>query len=119
MAGIHIGSGVYTGPRVYITDINHGYERLDEPIGRQLQEARPVTIGDNCWLGTNSVILPGTHLGEHVVVAAGAVVSGQVPGRCVVAGSPARIIRRFNGEVWVSGDDPIPRTPHPRNSVDL
>lgn len=117
--GITIGARVYTGPRVYITDINHGYEKLDEPIGHQLQAARPVTIGAHSWIGTNAVILPGTELGEHVTVAAGAVVSGQVPDRCVIAGSPARIIRRFDGERWVSCDEPTPRSRHPRSSVEL
>jgi acetyltransferase-like isoleucine patch superfamily enzyme len=119
LAGIAIGARVYTGPRVYITDINHGYERFDEPIGHQLQASRPVSIGANSWIGTNSVVLPGTVLGEHVVVAAGSIVSGQVPARCIVAGAPARIIRRFDGETWVSVDEAVPRVRHERGTVDL
>ena len=119
LAGISIGPRVYTGPRVYITDVNHGYERLDEAIGHQLQASRPVSIGANSWIGTNSVVLPGTVMGEHVVVAAGSIVSGQVPARCIVAGSPARIIRRFDGEAWISVDEPVPRTQHGRGTVDL
>ncbi len=119
LAGITIGAHVYTGPRVYITDVNHGYERLDEPIGHQLQASRPVVIGANSWIGTNSIILPGTVLGEHVVVAGGAVVSGQVPTRCIVAGSPARIIRRHDGDAWITVDEPVPRTSHDRGSVEL
>jgi acetyltransferase-like isoleucine patch superfamily enzyme len=119
LAGVTIGAHVYTGPRVYITDVNHGYERLDEPIGHQLQASRPVIVGTNSWIGTNSVVLPGTVLGEHVVVAAGTVVSGQVPPRCIVAGAPARIIRRFDGEAWVAVDEAIPRAHHERGSVDL
>jgi len=119
LSGITIGANVYTGPRVYITDINHGYERFDQPIGHQLQASRPVSISANSWIGTNSVVLPGTVLGEHVVVAAGSVVSGQVPGRCIVAGAPARIIRRFADEAWISVDEAVPRAPHQRGSVDL
>jgi acetyltransferase-like isoleucine patch superfamily enzyme len=117
--GITIGAHVYTGPRVYITDVNHGYERLDEPIGHQLQASRPVTIGARSWLGTNSVVLPGTMIGEHVVVAAGSIVSGQVPDQCIVAGAPARIIRRFDGKTWLAVDEPVPRARHDRGSVDL
>jgi acetyltransferase-like isoleucine patch superfamily enzyme len=117
--GITIGAHVYTGPRVYITDVNHGYERLDEPIGHQLQASRPVTIGARSWLGTNSVVLPGTMIGAHVVVAAGSIVSGQVPDQCIVAGAPARIIRRFDGKTWLAVDEPVPRARHDRGSVDL
>ena len=119
LAGITIGAHVYTGPRVYITDVNHGYEHLDEPIGHQLQAARAVSIGANSWIGTNSVVLPGTTIGEHVVVAAGTVVSGQVPPRCIVAGAPARIIRRFDGNAWISVNEPVPRARHERGSVEL
>lgn len=119
LEGIAIGARVYTGPRVYITDVNHGYERLDEPIGHQLQAARAVSIGDHSWIGTNSVILPGTSLGAHVVVAAGSVVSGQVPDRCVVAGAPAQIIRRHDGERWISERTAIPRERHSTETVDL
>ena len=119
LEGITIGAHVYTGPRVYITDVNHGYERLDEPIGHQLQASRPVVIGARSWLGTNSVVLPGTILGEHVVVGAGSIVSGQVPDRCIVAGAPARIIRRFDGDTWLAVDEPVPRARYERGSVDL
>lgn len=119
LEGIKIGPRVYTGPRVYITDINHGYERLDEAIGHQLQASRPVSIGADSWIGTNSVVLPGTDIGEHVVIAAGSIVSGQVPARCIIAGAPARIIRRFDGDTWISVDEAVPREQHGRGSVDL
>jgi acetyltransferase-like isoleucine patch superfamily enzyme len=101
---IVIGNDVWTGHQVYITDANHGYEDVTEIIGRQLQPARPVSIGDGCWLGHGSTILPGARLGRHVVVAAGAVVSGIVPDFSVVAGVPARVIRRWSpdaGWEWV------------------
>jgi acetyltransferase-like isoleucine patch superfamily enzyme len=65
-----------------------------------------VRIGSGSWLGANVVILPGTQIGEHVVVAAGAVVRGEVPDRCVVAGVPARIVRRWvEGQGWVDEKD--------------
>jgi acetyltransferase-like isoleucine patch superfamily enzyme len=68
-----------------------------------------VRIGSGSWLGANAVILPGTTIGEHVVVAAGAVVRGDIPDHCVVAGVPAKIVRRFvDGEGWVAVGNEVP-----------
>ncbi len=92
---IVLGDDIWTGHYVYITDQNHGYEDVDVPIGTQLWKNEPVEIGSGSWLGHGSVILPGTTIGEHVVVAAGAVVTGDVPANCVVAGVPARVVRRY------------------------
>jgi acetyltransferase-like isoleucine patch superfamily enzyme len=93
---ISIGHDVYTGPYVYITDQNHGYADPDVPIGRQWPVNSAVSVGAGTWLGTGAVILPGSVIGRNVVVAAGSVVRGMVPDRCVVAGVPARIVRRFD-----------------------
>lgn len=102
---IRIGDDTFAGHYVYITDQNHGYEDLDVPIGQQMWRNAPVTIGAGCWLGSGSVILPGATIGRHVVVAAGSVVRGVIPDYCVVAGTPARIIRRHLPELgWVATD---------------
>jgi serine acetyltransferase len=108
---IDIGDDVQTGPYVYITDQNHGYENPDEPIGRQRPVEAAVSIGAGSWLGAHTVVLPGAQLGRHVVVAAGAVVRGQVPDHCVVAGVPARVVRRwFPDQGWVDvGEKTAPR----------
>jgi serine acetyltransferase len=91
---VDIGDDVFTGPYVYITDQNHGYEDPDMPIGRQMPVNNPVEIGAGSWLGAGSIVLPGARIGRNVVVAAGSVVvRGEVPDHCVVAGVPARIIR--------------------------
>ena len=100
---IEIGDDVFTGHFVYITDQNHGYEDLTQPVGVQLWRNAPVRIGSGSWLGHGSVVLPGTVLGRNTVVAAGAVVSGEFPDHCVLAGVPARIVRRHDGEGWVKG----------------
>jgi acetyltransferase-like isoleucine patch superfamily enzyme len=101
---IEIGDDIWTGHYVYITDQNHGYEDLSLPIGVQMWNNAPVSIGSGSWLGHGCVVLPGVRVGEHVVVAAGAVVADDVPDRCVVAGVPARIVRRYvEGEGWVRG----------------
>ena len=83
---------------MYITDQNHGYEDVDRPIARQTQPERPVVIGDGSWLGHGAVVLPGAHIGRHVVVAAGSVVTGVLPDYCVAAGSPARPIKRWSAD---------------------
>jgi acetyltransferase-like isoleucine patch superfamily enzyme len=104
---IVIGDDIQTGPYVYITDQNHTYEDPVEPIGHQWPTESAVRIGSGSWLGANAVILPGAQIGEHVVVAAGAVVRGEVPDRCVVAGVPARVVKRWvEGEGWVEEKDP-------------
>ncbi|HUA96526.1 MAG TPA: acyltransferase [Acidimicrobiales bacterium] len=99
---IEIGNDIQTGPYVYITDQNHSYLDPEQPVGRQWPVEASVRIGSGSWLGANAVILPGTTIGEHVVVAAGAVVRGNIPDHCVVAGVPARVVRQwFVDRGWV------------------
>ena len=97
---VEIGDDVWTGPYVYITDQNHGYEDPDVPIGSQFPVNRPVSIGAGSWLGAGAIVLPGTRIGRNVVVAAGAVVRGDVPDRCVVAGVPAKVVREHTQAGW-------------------
>jgi serine acetyltransferase len=99
---IVIGDDVWTGPNVYITDQNHGYEDVDVPIARQVMPEQGVRIGSGSWLGTGTVVLPGAQVGEHVVVAAGSVVTGTIPSYSVAAGVPAKVIRAYSPEEgWV------------------
>jgi acetyltransferase-like isoleucine patch superfamily enzyme len=93
---VSIGNDVWTGHHVYITDQNHGYEDVALPISRQTQPERPVVIGNGSWLGHGAIVLPGAAIGDHVVVAAGSVVTGTLPDRCVAAGTPARVVRRYD-----------------------
>ncbi|MBO0771949.1 MAG: acyltransferase [Actinobacteria bacterium] len=99
---LEIGDDVWTGPYVYITDQNHGYAEPDVPIGRQLPVNRATSIGAGSWLGAGTIVLPGARIGRNVVIAAGSVVRGEVPDRCVVAGVPARIVREHTGTGWRS-----------------
>jgi len=103
---IEIGDDIWTGHYVYVTDQNHGYEDVALPIGTQLWKNEPVSIGSGSWLGHGAVVLPGSTVGRHVVIAAGAVVAGiDVPDFSVVAGVPARVVRRLDDDRWV----PVPR----------
>ena len=84
---ITIGDDVALANEVYVMDSNsHGLE------GRPHVEA-PVTIGDGTWVGARAMILPGVTIGKRVVVAAGAVVTRDVPDDVLVAGNPARVVR--------------------------
>ncbi|CAL9282492.1 2,3,4,5-tetrahydropyridine-2,6-dicarboxylate N-acetyltransferase [Streptomyces sp. SudanB25_2051] len=109
-APVTIGANTFCGPYVYITSTNHSYDDPHEPIGRQWPRSAPVEIGPGCWLGTGAVVLPGARIGRNVVVAAGAVVRGEVPDHAVVAGAPARVVRRWDAE---NGWQPPLRTPPP------
>lgn len=105
-----IGDDVFFGPYCYVTSTNHSYDDPDQPIGRQWPRTAPVRIGSGSWLGHGAVVLPGTSLGRNTVVAAGAVVRGEVPDHAVVAGAPARVVRRWDSEM---GWQPPMRTPAP------
>jgi acetyltransferase-like isoleucine patch superfamily enzyme len=104
---IVIGDDVYTGPYVYITDQNHGYADPDIPIGRQWPSNTAVSIGQGSWLGAGAIVLPGACIGRNVVVAAGSVVRGQVPDRCVVAGVPARVVREYSAAAGWARPSPV------------
>ena len=97
---IEIGDDVFTGMNVYITDQNHGYENLDEPIGKQLPNEQPVSIGEGAWIGSGAIILPGSKIGDHVVIGANSVVTGEIPSYSVAVGSPARVVRQYDGNSW-------------------
>ncbi len=104
---ITIGDDVWTGPYVYITDQNHGYEDPDMPIGRQFPVNSPVSIGAGSWLGAGAIVLPGARIGRNVVVAAGSVVRGDVPDHCVVAGVPAKVVREHTKAGWLSSREAV------------
>lgn len=88
--GISIGDGTLIGHRVVIATINHGLR----PEGRMDHHIAPVRVGRNVWIGSGSIILPGVTIGDGATVAAGAVVTKDVPEGTVVDGVPARILRQ-------------------------
>ncbi|WP_435742420.1 acyltransferase [Nocardioides sp. SYSU DS0663] len=99
---IELGDDVFCGQGVFITDASHGYQVPDRPIGAQFGRSHPVVVGAGSWIGHHAVLLPGTRLGRNVVVAAGSVVRGEVADHAVVAGNPARVVRRLEpGVGWV------------------
>ncbi len=91
---VQIGRDVMMAPEVIILTSNHRFDRTDVPMCRQgTLPPEPVMIGDDVWIGTRAIILPGVSIGRGAIIAAGAVVTKDVPEYAIVAGNPARIIR--------------------------
>lgn len=91
---ISIGRGTHIAPNVGLITENHDLKNLDVH-----QKPKDIYIGEGCWIGMNSMILPGTVLGDNTVVGAGSVVTKSFEeGNCVIAGNPARKIRSLDHE---------------------
>lgn len=102
---IRIGNNVLIAPGVQINTASHPVDWNDRrnpdfdhnPRAYFCKTyAKPVTIGNDCWIGAGAIILGGVTLGDNVTVAAGAVVTRSFPGDCLIGGVPARVIRKFN-----------------------
>lgn len=89
LGGVYIGNNVLIGPKVTIATVNHPLN----PQDHHHVDLKPVYIRQNAWIGTNAVIVPGITISENAVVAAGSVVTHNVPKDTMVAGVPARITK--------------------------
>ena len=100
---VYVGNHVRLAQNVVISALNHNYQDVEIPISKQGVNTSEVYIGDETWIGANAVILPGVFIGKHCVVAAGSVVTKNIPSYSVVAGNPAKVIKVFNQESnkWV------------------
>jgi acetyltransferase-like isoleucine patch superfamily enzyme len=92
--GIKIGQNVIMGPKVNIFSENHNFDQLDIPIRLQPTTRKGVVVEDNCWIGANSTIVDGVTVHSGCVVAAGSVVTKDVPSNTIVGGVPAKVIRQ-------------------------
>jgi maltose O-acetyltransferase len=89
-----IGNDVMMAPGVMIYTSNHSFDRIDVPMRTQGNaEKRPVVIADDVWIGARVIILPGVTVGTGAILAAGSVVTKDVPPFAIVGGNPARVIR--------------------------
>jgi acetyltransferase-like isoleucine patch superfamily enzyme len=92
---VEIGSHVNLAQGITVTALNHNFDDTQKRIDEQGVSTIPVTIEDDVWIGANAVILPGVTIGNHCVVAAGAVVTKDVPPHSLVAGVPAKVIKKI------------------------
>ena len=92
--GIYIGDGALIGHNTVLATLNHGLL----PAERHDLIPKPIHIGKNVWIGSNSTILSGVTIGDDAVVGAGSVVTKDVPARAVVVGNPARVIRMIDAD---------------------
>ena len=92
-APVTIGSNVFIAPNVQIYTASHP---LDAELRKSLENALPISIGDDCWIGGNSVICPGVTIGKGCVIGAGSVVTKDIPDNSLAVGNPAKIIRKLN-----------------------
>lgn len=93
--GIEIGNDVSIAHGVTLMTQNHGYEDRSMPIKDQPVISKPIVIEDNVWIGAKVTVLYGRRIGENSVVAAGAVITKDVPPNTLVAGVPARVIKEL------------------------
>ena len=92
-----IGNNVNLAQGITVTALNHNFEDTSMRIDEQGISTKPIVIGDDVWIGSNAVILPGVTIGRHAVVAAGAVVTKDVPPYSLVGGIPAKEIKKMKG----------------------
>ena len=92
---VTIGSHVNLAQGITVTALNHIFENSEKRIDEQGVSTNAVVIEDDIWIGANAVVLPGVTIGHHSVVAAGAVVTKDVPPHSLVAGVPAKVIKQI------------------------
>jgi len=100
---ISIGSGTLIGSKVYIGDHSHGHykdikiceqEKDIIPSLRPLADEKEIIIGKNCWIGDGAVVLAGTEIGDNCVIGANSVLKGNFPANSLIAGVPAKLIKK-------------------------
>ena len=104
--GVTIGDRVYTSPHTQIIAVNHVFDDRERPFIEQGITAQGILIEDDVWLGSAAVVTDGVRIGRGAVVAAGAVVTRDVPSHTVVGGVPARVLREVGVEDSPPGRQP-------------
>ncbi|MCE7066078.1 DapH/DapD/GlmU-related protein [Dyadobacter sp. CY326] len=93
---VTIGDNVILAQNIVASGLNHNYSDTMQPIHQQGVSVAPIIIEDDCWIGANTVITAGVTIGKHCVVAAGAVVTKNIPPYAVAVGNPARVIKQYD-----------------------
>lgn len=96
VAPITIGADCQLGPNVQLLTPTHPVE--PGPRRDKLEDAEPITLGDNVWLGGGVIVCPGVSIGENTVVGAGSVVTRDLPANVIAVGNPAKVIREIQAD---------------------
>ena len=91
---VNIGNNVMIGPNAGIYTAGHPIDPISRKQG--LEFGKPITIGNDVWIGGNVVILPGVTIGDNIVIGAGSVVTKDIPSNVVAVGNPCRVIKEIN-----------------------
>ncbi|MBL7137192.1 MAG: acyltransferase [Bacteroidales bacterium] len=99
---VKIGNDIRLAQNIVMSGLNHNYEDVTIPISDQGVSTAPIVIEDETWLGSNCVVLPGVTIGKHCVIAAGSIVTKDIPPFSVAAGNPARVLKQYNEKtkIW-------------------
>ncbi len=93
---VTIGNHIMTAQNVVLSGLNHGFSDVTTGFRYQPCTTALITVGDGCWIGANSVIVAGVNIGKYCVIAAGSIVTKDVPDYSIAAGNPAKVIKQFN-----------------------
>ncbi len=101
---VTIRDKVNIAQNVVISGLNHNFENISKMIAEQGVNTKQITIEDNVWIGANCIILAGVHIGKHVVIGAGSVVTKDIPPYSVALGNPARVVKKYDFDIgeWLS-----------------
>lgn len=93
---VSIGNDVTIAANVFISNVNHNYTNISRSVMDQGDTIRDTKIGDGCFLGYGSVLLPGTILGQHCIVGSNAMLNGTYDDYTVIVGAPGKVIKKYN-----------------------
>lgn len=93
---VTIGNNVIFAQNIVASGLNHEYKDVTQPIVTQNVTTKPIVVEDDCWIAANVVITAGVTIGKHCVVAAGSVVTKDLPPFTIAAGNPAKVIKQYN-----------------------
>jgi acetyltransferase-like isoleucine patch superfamily enzyme len=93
---VTIGNGVRLAQNIVLSGLNHNYQDVHIPIHAQGVSTAPIVLDDETWIGANSVVVAGVTIGKHAVIAAGSVVTKNIPAFSLAVGNPAKVIKMYN-----------------------